>query len=74
MKIVIEDTSPDTDNKRKGISECDDDSLDVNRAMEMVTRALLSYGYQREQIADWLLDFAYQHQRLVEDYQKEESK
>ena len=58
MRLTIEDTNADTENKQKGVIECEKDGIDVDNIMSMVVRAMLAYGYDRPLVAEWFKDLA----------------
>ena len=72
MKVIIEDTDSKNENKQRGSAESEKDQGNVHEVMQLTVRALLAYGYKREDIADWLMDFAYQHQKLLKEFHDDE--
>ena len=58
MKITIEDTNAETDDKQKGVAECEKDSVSLDKALHMVTKSLMAYGYRDQEVRDWFVGLA----------------
>ena len=54
MRVVVEETKADTENKRKTVVECEDDNIPVEETLDMIFRGLLAFGYTQEAIASGL--------------------
>ena len=58
MKITIEDTNAETDDKQKGVAECEKDSVSLDKALHMVTKSLMAYGYREQDVRQWFIGLA----------------
>jgi len=56
MRLIIEETNEQTENKRRSVVECESDTVPVDETIDMVVRCLLSYGYNREAIGYFLVE------------------
>jgi len=56
MRIVVEETVEDNNNKRRVTVECESDNVPLEEALDMILRGLLSYGYTSQDISETLAD------------------
>ena len=70
MRIIIEDTNQETENKQRGIIECEQDGIEVDNIMSLVIRTLLAYGYDRAVIAEWFKEIALSYHSKVSELNK----
>ena len=58
MRIVVEETVEDNNNKRRVTVECESDNVPLEEALDMILRGLLSYGYTSQDISETLVKFS----------------
>lgn len=57
MRIIVEESSTNNDNKRRITVECESDNIPLEETLDMILRGLLSYGYTSQDISDTLIKF-----------------
>tara|TARA_R110002020_G_scaffold169683_9_gene359012 strand:- start:651 stop:878 length:228 start_codon:yes stop_codon:yes gene_type:complete len=51
MRVTVEETDKDTENKRTTTVECESDKVNVQETLDMILRGLLAYGYSMKDIS-----------------------
>lgn len=57
MRIIVEQSADDTENKRRTVVECESDNVGLDETLDMILRGLLSYGYSPNDIGETLHRF-----------------
>ena len=58
MRVIVEKTAEDNNNKRRTVVECESDDCGLDEALDMILRGLLAYGYSPNDIGETLLRFS----------------
>ena len=58
MRVTIEETSEQNENKRRTVVECQFDDVGLEETLDMILRGLLSYGYAPKDIRNTINKFA----------------
>lgn len=72
MRIIIEETDQNSDNKRRSAVECEKDDVSIDTALDMIVRCLLSYGYDKSVIGEYLLKLEIQANNSAPNTESEE--
>ena len=57
MRVIVEETSKDNENRRRSVIECEDDNVNLDETLDMILRGLMSYGFSPKDISDTLRRF-----------------
>ena len=57
MRITVEQSAEQTENKRRTVVECESDEVNLDETLDMILRGLLAYGYTPGDIGDTLTRF-----------------
>tara|TARA_R110000751_G_scaffold277002_1_gene378239 strand:+ start:1423 stop:1659 length:237 start_codon:yes stop_codon:yes gene_type:complete len=57
MRIIVEQSAEETENKRRTVVECESDEVNLDETLDMILRGLLAYGYAPGDIGDTLTRF-----------------
>ena len=52
MRVIVEETNKETENKRRTSVECELDSASLDVTLDMIFRGLVAYGYTPADIRD----------------------
>lgn len=55
MRVIIEETNNDSENKQRAVLECEADNVTLDTALSLLLRALYAYGYNREDVTNYLM-------------------
>ena len=58
MRVIVEDTAQDNENKRRVVVENENDTINIGETLDMILRGLMAYGYAPEDISKTLKAFA----------------
>ena len=67
MRITVEETSSDNNNRRRVTVECESDNVPLEETLDMILRSLLSYGYSSQDISETLQKFSQPTEQKTEE-------
>ena len=67
MRITVEETSSDNNNRRRVTVECESDNVPLEETLDMILRSLLSYGYSSQDISETLQKFSQPTEQETEE-------
>jgi hypothetical protein len=71
MRITVEQSAEQTENKRRTVVECESDEVNLDETLDMILRGLLAYGYAPGDIGDTLERFTSPPEKQPEQPQGE---
>jgi|TARA_Y100000310_G_C20181900_1_gene578551 thiamine pyrophosphokinase len=54
MRVIIEESNSENENRQSSHVECEKDDVDLEVAFNLVLRALYAYGYRQDHVAAYI--------------------